>query len=163
MYFEYVKKQEDESAKQRELEANKEKIDKQREERKEKAREKIPILLEKITSGESGNLDEIEVQNGLCFTSSEQYDEFFHINFGKKLVNQQTKSAYCGVFESGPTIRVIVYCGQDSGRKAGDIAREIAGILGGAGGGDAKFAQGGGKDTSKKDQAIAKAKSMILG
>ena len=33
----------------------------------------------------------------------------------------------------------------------------------GAGGGDAKFAQGGGKDTSKKDEAIAKAKSMILG
>jgi alanyl-tRNA synthetase len=35
--------------------------------------------------------------------------------------------------------------------------------LGGSGGGDAKFAQGGGKDTSKKDQAISKAKSMILG
>jgi len=35
--------------------------------------------------------------------------------------------------------------------------------LGGSGGGDAKFAQGGGKDTSKKDQAIEKAKSMILG
>ena len=27
----------------------------------------------------------------------------------------------------------------------------------------AKFAQGGGKDTSKKDEATAKAKSMILG
>ena len=26
-----------------------------------------------------------------------------------------------------------------------------------------RFAQGGGKDTSKKDEAIAKAKSMILG
>ena len=34
---------------------------------------------------------------------------------------------------------------------------------GGSGGGDAKFAQGGGKDTSKKEQAIAKAKSMVLG
>jgi alanyl-tRNA synthetase len=32
-----------------------------------------------------------------------------------------------------------------------------------AGGGDAKFAQGGGKDTSKKDEAIAKAKSVVLG
>ena len=53
--------------------------------------------------------------------------------------------------------------GSNSGRKAGEIAREIAGILGGSGGGDAKFAQGGGKDTSKKEQAIAKAKSMILG
>ena len=43
-----------------------------------------------------------------------------------------------------------------------EIAKEIASILGGSGGGDAKFAQGGGKDTSKKDQAIAKLKSMIL-
>jgi alanyl-tRNA synthetase len=43
------------------------------------------------------------------------------------------------------------------------LAKEIASILGGSGGGDAKFAQGGGKDTSKKEQAIAKAKSMILG
>jgi alanyl-tRNA synthetase len=35
--------------------------------------------------------------------------------------------------------------------------------LGGSGGGDTNFAQGGGKDTSKKDEAIAKAKSMVLG
>ena len=46
---------------------------------------------------------------------------------------------------------------------SGVIAKEIALILGGSGGGDARFAQGGGKDTSKKDEAIAKAKSMILG
>jgi alanyl-tRNA synthetase len=56
-----------------------------------------------------------------------------------------------------------VYCGEQSGKKAGEIAREIAGILGGSGGGDDKFAQGGGKDTSKKEQAIAKAKLMVLG
>ena len=42
------------------------------------------------------------------------------------------------------------------------IAKEISGILGGSGGGDAKFAQGGGKDTSKTDEVINKAKSMIL-
>jgi alanyl-tRNA synthetase len=60
--FEYVKKQQDEAEKQRELEANKEKIDKQREERKQKAREKIPLLLEKILSGESVESDGIFVK-----------------------------------------------------------------------------------------------------
>jgi alanyl-tRNA synthetase len=161
--FEYVKKQEFEKAKQKELDAGKEKIEKQREEQKQKARESMPSLLEKISSGESGNFEDIEVREKLCFTASDRYDEFFHINFGKKLVNQEPTSAYCGIFESGPTIRVIVYCGEQSSRKAGEIAREIAGILGGSGGGDAKFAQGGGKEISKKEQVIAKAKSMVLG
>ena len=57
----------------------------------------------------------------------------------------------------------MIFAGEESGVNAGEIAKEIASILGGSGGGDAKFAQGGGKDTSKKEQAIAKAKSMILG
>ena len=57
----------------------------------------------------------------------------------------------------------MVYAGEQSGVSAGTIAKVIAEILGGSGGGDDKFAQGGGKDTSKKDKAIARAKSMILG
>ena len=161
--FAYLKEQEEEKEKQKILDAQKEQLEKQREERKQKAREKIPELLEQILSGNSGEFEGIEVKGKSCFTESDQYDEFFHINFGKKLVNQDKNFAYCGIFEAGPTIRVIVYCGEQSGKKAGDIAREISGILGGSGGGDSKFAQGGGKDTSKKEQAIAKAKSMILG
>ena len=161
--FAYLKEQEEEQEKQQILDAQKEQLEKQREERKQKAREKIPELLEQILSGNSGEFEGIEVKGKSCFTESDQYDEFFHINFGKKLVNQDKNFAYCGIFEAGQTIRVIVYCGEQSGKKAGEIAREISGILGGSGGGDSKFAQGGGKDTSKKEQAIAKAKSMILG
>jgi len=101
----------------------------------------------------------------ICFTASNQYDEFFHMNFGKKLVRNLPNSVYVGIFESGPTVRIIAYVGEEASKSknAGKIARSVAEILGGAGGGDAKFAQGGGKDTSKKDEAIAKAKSMILG
>ena len=161
--FEYVKKQESQKIKQKELDAGKKEIEKQREERKQKVREMMPALLENILSGKSGHWEEIEVREKLCFTESSRYDEFFHINFGKKLANQEPTSAYCGIFEVGPTIRVIVYCGGKSGRKAGEIACEISRILGGSGGGDDKFAQGGGKDTSKKDEAVAKAKSMVLG
>ena len=161
--FEYVKKQQVESARQKEMDAEKERTERDREQRKQKAREKMPILLEKILSGESGALEEIQVRDKLCFTSSDQYDEFFHMNFGKKLVKKDSKAAYCSIFEVGPTVRVIAYCGTESGRNAGDIVRDIASVLGGSGGGDARFAQGGGKDTSKKDHAIAKAKSMILG
>ncbi len=123
----------------------------------------MPTLFKKISDGESGILDEIEIKDKLFFTASEQYDEFFHNKFGNNLVKWDQKVAYCGIFEVGPTVRVIVYCGEQSGKNAGEIAREVARIMGGFGGGDVKFAQGGGKDTSKKDEAIAKAKSMILG
>ena len=161
--FQYVKDQEEESKRQAADDIAKEKLEKQRGENKEKSREQIPILLEKILAGQSGELDEITIKNKICFTSSLNYDDYFHQNFGKKLVTKDTTAAFCGIFEAGPTIRVIIFAGEQSGVNAGDVAKEISSILGGSGGGDAKFAQGGGKDTSKKDAAIQKAKSMILG
>jgi alanyl-tRNA synthetase len=160
--IEYVKQQEIIQSKNKEESAQKEIKEKLREENKQKARDQIPILLEKILAGESGEIDGITVSDKLCFTANSNYDDYFHQNFGKKLV-KDPKAAYCGIFEAGPTIRVMIFAGEQSGVNAGSIAKEISSILGGSGGGDAKFAQGGGKDTSKKEQAIAKAKSMILG
>ncbi len=160
--IEYVKQQEIIQSKNKEESAQKEIKEKLREENKQKARDQIPILLEKILAGESGEIDGITVNDKLCFTTNSNYDDYFHQNFGKKLV-KDPKAAYCGIFEAGPTIRVMIFAGEQSGINAGTIAKEISSILGGSGGGDAKFAQGGGKDTSKKEQAIAKAKSMILG
>jgi alanyl-tRNA synthetase len=167
---EYIKQHETDQEKQKANQAAKEERDNLRDQKKAEVREKIPLLLEQISSSQMGfsTFDEIEVNTAdvkrSCFTSSDQYDEFFHLNFGKKLVKQDPKSVYCGIFEAGPTIRAIVYAGEKapSIKNAGTIAKEIARILGGSGGGNATFAQGGGKDTSKKDEAIRKAKSMVL-
>ena len=161
--FDYVKEQEEESKKKEQQAIAKQQLEKQREENKDKAKEKIPVFIEKILAGESLESEEINNKGKICFTSSGNYDDYFHQNFGKKLVAKDDTAAFCGIFEAGPTIRVMIFAGQQSGVNAGEIAKEIASILGGSGGGDAKFAQGGGKDTSKKDEAIQKAKSMILG
>ena len=161
--FDYVKEQEEESKKKEQQAIAKQQLEKQREENKDKAKEKIPVFIEKILAGESLESEEINNKGKICFTSSGNYDDYFHQNFGKKLVAKDDTAAFCGIFEAGPTIRVMIFAGQKSGVNAGEISKEIASILGGSGGGDAKFAQGGGKDTSKKDEAIQKAKSMILG
>ena len=169
--FNYIKQKEIDEIKNVEESVQKEQMQIQREERKQKAREKIPVLLEQVSTynDNTTTIDEIHIHitNSIkfCFTSSDQYDEFFHINFGKRLVKDNPKTTYVGIFETGPTIRIIVYSGEEASKSknAGNIAKSVAEILGGAGGGDAKFAQGGGKDTSKKDEAINKAKSMILG
>jgi alanyl-tRNA synthetase len=47
------------------------------------------------------------------------------------------------------------------GVKAGDIVKEIAPIVGGGGGGRPDMAQAGGKDASKLDKALEKAKTLI--
>ena len=145
----------------------KEERDKLRDQRKEESRKKIPLLIEQIrqSTGET-SIEEIEVTSTdavkFCSTTSENYDEYFHINLGEKLIKAEPKASYCGLFEAGPTVRAIIYAGEASQKNAGEIAKAVSEVLGGAGGGNQRFAQGGGKDKSKKEDAIKKAKSMVL-
>jgi len=58
--------------------------------------------------------------------------------------------------------RVLIACGsKESPIKAGEWIKAIAPILGGGGGGRNDFAQAGGKDASKIDEAIKKSKTYI--
>ena len=45
--------------------------------------------------------------------------------------------------------------------KAGDIIKELAAIVGGGGGGRPDFAQAGGNDASKLDQAMARVYELV--
>jgi len=152
---------------------DKAKLKETRHEQKQELREKLPILVENITACKIGtnNVDETIVvmtepgKPNFCSAMSEQYDEIFHISLGEKLIEKDPWMVYCGVFEDGDKIRAIIYSGEQVGKdkKAGDIAKTMSEILGGAGGGNQRFAQGGGKDKSKKNDAIEKAKTMVLG
>jgi alanyl-tRNA synthetase len=139
---------------------------------KQELREKFPILVDGITQSKIGTniVDGIIVdmtdpgKPNFCSTTSDQYDEFFHISLGEKLIEKDPWMVYCGVFEDGDKVRAIIYSGEQAAKdkKAGDIAKTVSEILGGAGGGNQRFAQGGGKDKSKKNDAIEKAKKMVL-
>ena len=143
-----------------------------RREQKQELRERFPVLVDNIIQSEVGtnNVDGITVdvtesgKPNFCSTMNEQYDEFFHISLGEKLIEKDPWMVYCGIFEEGDKIRAIIYSGEQAGKEknAGDIAKTVSEVLGGAGGGNQRFAQGGGKDKSKKNDAIEKAKAMVL-
>ena len=143
-----------------------------RREQKQELRERFPVLVDNIIQSEVGtnSVDGITVdvtesgKPNFCSTMNEQYDEFFHISLGEKLIEKDPWMVYCGIFEEGDKIRAIIYSGEQAGKekKAGDIAKTVSEVLGGAGGGNQRFAQGGGKDKSKKNDAIEKAKAMVL-
>jgi alanyl-tRNA synthetase len=132
---------------------DKAKLKETRHEQKQELREKLPILVENITACKIGtnNVDETIVimtepgKPNFCSAMSEQYDEFFHISLGEKLIEKDPWMVYCGVFEDGDRIRAIIYSGEQVGKdkKAGDIAKTVSELLGGAGGGTQRFAQGG--------------------
>ena len=58
---------------------------------------------------------------------------------------------------NGEKITFLAVCGKEAvarGIKAGDLVRGAAKVLGGGGGGKPDFAQGGGVDASKIDEAL---------
>ncbi len=169
---EFVKKKQQDSE-------DKEKEGKLKEQEKEKrleqrqiAKEKIPIIAKSLLECKQGTstIDEITIEIAesgkvnFCYSTSDNYDDVFHIGLGESLCKNDPKMVYCGLFEQGEKIRVIVYAGDDISKEksAGNIVKSISQILGGAGGGSPKFAQGGGTDKSKKEDAIKNAKSMII-
>jgi len=159
----YLKSHEIEMQKKTVEHIAKEERDKLRDQRKVASREKIGELILRISSPKE-SIEEFGIERAtgtFYITTDEQYDEYFHINFGEKLIKKDPGASYCGIFEEGDKIRVITYAGESSKNNAGEIAKAVSQTLGGAGGGNARFGQGGGKDKSKKDDASKKAKSMI--
>ena len=158
---------------------NKEKEEKLREQEKERrleqrqlAKERIPVIAKSLLECKQGSvtIDDITMElaesgkANFCYSTSDNYDDVFHIGLGEALCKTDPKLVYCGLFEQGEKVRVIVYAGEDISKEksAGEIVKSISQILGGAGGGSPKFAQGGGTDKSKKEDAIKNAKSMII-
>jgi alanyl-tRNA synthetase len=93
----------------------------------------------------------------------EELDEEFHIAVGEEAIRQEPLAIYCALVVKGSGIRIIVFAGEQASKifGAGDLVRELAAKLGGSGGGDARFGQGGGKDTTKIADALAHAELLI--
>ncbi len=93
----------------------------------------------------------------------EDLDEEFHIAVGEEAIRQNPFTIYCALIIKDTGIRIIVFAGEHASKifKAGDLVREISARLGGSGGGDARFGQGGGKDTAMLTDALEHAELLI--
>ena len=170
---EFVKKKQQDSESREKEDKLKEQEKEKRVERRQLAKERIPIIAKSLSECKEGisTIEDIIIEltesgkANFCYSTSNDYDDVFHIGLGEVLCKADPRLVYCGLFEEGEKIRVIVYAGDEISKEksAGEIVRNISQILGGAGGGSSKFAQGGGTDKSKKEDAIKNAKTVILG
>ncbi len=82
-------------------------------------------------------------------------------------VRERLDGAAVGVlfasFDERPVCIVVVTDGAISGRglHAGKLARDVAAVIGGGGGGKAHMAQAGGKDASRIDEAVEQAPGVV--
>lgn len=87
----------------------------------------------------------------------EELDEEYHIAVGERAIEIEPSLIYCALVSRGQGMRVIVFVGEqarNAGMKAGDIAKQVANTLGGSGGGDDRFGQGGGKSAERVKEAL---------
>ena len=169
---EFVRKKQQDSESREKEDKLKEQEKEKRVERRQLAKERIPIIAKSLSECKEGisTIEDIIIEltesgkANFCYSTSNDYDDVFHIGLGEVLCKADPRLVYCGLFEEGEKIRVIVYAGDEISKEksAGEIVRSISQILGGAGGGSSKFAQGGGTDKSKKEDAIKNAKTVIL-
>ena len=169
---EFVRKKQQDSQSKDIEEKQKEQEKAKRIEKRLHVKERIPIIAKSLSECKEGisTIENITIEltksgkPNFCFSISDDYDDIFHIGLGQVLCNTDPTMIYCGLFEEGEKIRVVVYAGDDISKEksAGEIVKSISKVLGGAGGGNPKFAQGGGIDKSKKEDAIKNAKAMIF-
>jgi alanyl-tRNA synthetase len=79
----------------------------------------------------------------------EGLDSEYHLTVGERLTKEEPRMIYVAFFVESTRPRLVVFCGQSAqevGLNAGTLVKVISNSLGGSGGGDAHFGQGGLRD-----------------
>jgi alanyl-tRNA synthetase len=126
----------------------------------ESAKKKVRTMLRVVASPMAQNISEQakKLDSGihLYSTYDEELDEDYHIAIGERAIELDRYMIYIALISKGAGIRVIVFAGEAARKKvkAGAIAKQISGKLGGSGGGDDRFGQGGGRSKDMIKEAL---------
>jgi alanyl-tRNA synthetase len=93
----------------------------------------------------------------------EELDEDYYIAVGEKAIEIDPSLVYVALVAKGQGMRVIVFVGEEARKyvKAGAIAKQVSATLGGSGGGDTRFGQGGGRLKEKIKDALLLAEELV--
>src|SRR5574338_851969 len=134
----------------------------------EASKKKLKSLVKRVSTSSAQNAI-LEAKNlgtvKLFFTVDEELDQEFHIAVGEQVINLDPKMIYCALILKSEGIRIVTFAGLEAAKikKAGDLTKDISKILGGSGGGNESFGQGGGKDISKLKDALSVIEKSIVG
>jgi alanyl-tRNA synthetase len=126
----------------------------------EAAKKKVKSMLRVVAEsmGKSAGAQAKKLASGLRLYSTydEELDDDYHIAVGEKAIEIEPALVYIALISKGQGIRVIVFAGEQARKKvkAGAIAKQVSGALGGSGGGDDRFGQGGGKSKDRIKEAL---------
>ena len=130
---------------------------------KKKLRTLLRVVSPQIAKTISNQAKKLNSGVHLYATYDEELDEECHIAIGEKAIELDSHLVYLALISKGQGIRVIVFVGETARNnvKAGAIAKQISNKLGGSGGGDSRFGQGGGGSKEMIKEALLFAEEVI--
>lgn len=99
----------------------------------------------------------------LFSTYDEELGEDYYISLGETATQNDPYLVFVALIGKGQGVRVITFAGEVARKriKAGDIAHQLSQTLGGSGGGNAAFGQGGGKFRQKIRETLSSLEEMV--
>ncbi|MDP8888324.1 MAG: alanine--tRNA ligase-related protein, partial [Thermoproteota archaeon] len=129
---------------------------------KKKVRAMLRVVSLPIANSISEQAKKLESGIHLYTTYDEELDEDYHIAIGEKAIELDKHLVYLALLSKGQGIRVIAFAGEAACKKvkANAIAKQVSNKLGGSGGGDDRFGQGGGKSKDRIKEALLLAEEV---
>jgi alanyl-tRNA synthetase len=136
----------------------------------EAAKKRVKTIIRKISPSIAKSISNESKQlgKGIKFyhVYDEELDDEYHIAIGEKSIESDPSLIYVALISKaqGEGIRVVVFVGEKAQKKikAFSIAKQLSVQLGGSGGGDDRFGQGGGKFKDKIGSALLSVEELVL-